>query len=151
MSTDRSRLGFKNEAKSALGWLLQHGFRCTETSDLRVRWESSKVSIEIGHDERDYEVYVSFGRLREKEHFSFRMFLCKFNPSLDKSLGDGMVDTPETVAATVRALARALQIEGQGIIRGDDELFEVMKGVFWWHFHPEMLDTSDEQSKSDPL
>jgi hypothetical protein len=151
MPRGRSRLGFKKEANVALRWLEPHGFKCTEANDLCVRFESGKVFIEMIHGVRDYEVYISFGRLAKEEEFSFQLFLCKFNPALEKSLGDRMVDTPETVAATVKALADAFQSEGHGIFRGDDELFDLMKGVFWWHFHPKALKASDEQSNSDPL
>jgi hypothetical protein len=77
--------------------------------------------------------------LGTQERYYFQLFLKLVNPALEKSLGDRMVDTPETVAATVRAVANALQSEGQGIIKGDDEVFERMKDVRWWHFFPEAL------------
>jgi hypothetical protein len=91
------------------------------------------------HGLHDCEVHISFGRVGTQERYSFQLFLQSVNPALEKSLGDRMVDTPETVAATVSAVAKTLQVEGQGIIKGDDEVFERMKEVRWWHFRPEAL------------
>jgi hypothetical protein len=105
--------------------------------DLGVRYESAKVYIEMIHGLHDCEVYISFGRLKLQERFSFSFFLKLVNPTLEKSLGDRMVDTPDTVAATVSALASALQSEGKAIIEGADELFERMKHIHWWDFPDE--------------
>ena len=141
MTQIRSGLRFGEEAKSALAFLVKdHGFSCVTASDLHVRYESTKVYIEMHHGFRDYEVHIIFGRLETHERYSFELFLQLVNPALDKSLGDRMVDTPETVAATVSAVANALRSEGQGIIKGEDEVFERMKDVFWWHFCPEALE-----------
>ena len=136
----RSDLHFREEAKDALAFLVkEHGFSCVTASDLRVRYESKIVYIEMLHGLHDSEVYINFGRLSGQEEYCFTLFLKLVNPALEKSLGNRMVDTPETVAATVNAVAKALQSEGQGIIKGDDGAFERMKDVRWWHFCPEAL------------
>jgi hypothetical protein len=140
MTRARSDLRFREEAQNALAFLVKdHGFSCVTASDLRVRYESKKVYIEMLHGLQDCEVHVKFGRLSRQEGYSFTLFLKLVNPILEKRLGDRMVDTPETVAVTVRAVAEALQSEGQGIIKGDDEVFERMKDVRWWDFCPEAL------------
>lgn len=140
MTQARSDLHFRGEAQNALAFLVKdHGFSCVAASDLRVRYESNKVYIDMLHGLQDCEVHINFGRLGRQEEYSFTLFLKSVNPALEKSLGDRMVDTPETVAATVRAVAEALQSEGQEIIKGDDKVFERMKDVRWWHFCPEAL------------
>ena len=142
---DRRGAGrLREAARDALKFLKGQGFTCVDASDLDVRYESSKVYIEMIHGLRDCEVYINFGRLKTKERMSFSLFLRLVNPTLEKSLGDRMVDTPDTIAATANALAKALQSEGQGIINGEDELFERMKDVRWWHFDPEALGKGDK-------
>src|SRR5262245_52094671 len=140
MSQDRTELRFGEQAQSALIFLVRdYGFRCVGATDLSVRYESSKVFIEMNHGLHDCEVYIAFGRLHRDELLSFTLFLKLTNPNLEKCLGDRMVDKPDTVAATVAALANALQSEGQGIIKGNDDVFDRMKNVFWWHFWPQAL------------
>jgi hypothetical protein len=145
MSQARSDMQFRKHAQNALEFLVKdHAFTCVGASDLQVRYESSKVYIEMIHGLHDCEVYISFGRLNSQESFSFTLFLRLVNPTFEKSLGDRMVNTPETVAATVNAVAKSLQSEGQGIIKGDDEVFERMKDVHWWDFDPEALGKGNE-------
>jgi hypothetical protein len=140
MSQHRSEFRFRESAQNALGFLIKdYGFTCVKACDLRVRYESNKVYIEMIHGLHDCEVYISFGRLTTQEAFSFTLFLKLVNPNLEKSLGDRMVNTPETVMATVNSLAQVLQSEGQGIIKGDDKVFVRMKDVRWWDFFPEAL------------
>ncbi len=136
----RSDLRFQEEAVNALAFLVaDHGFSRVTANDLRVRYESKAVYIELLHGLNDCEVYISFGRLDRREVYSFTLFLKLVNPDLEKSLGDRMASTPEAVAATVAALTQALRSEGQGIITGDDAIFERMKDVRWWHFYPAAL------------
>ena len=131
MSEARSEMQFREGAQDALEFLKDQGFTCVGATERRVRYESSKV-------------YIDFGRLKTEERFNFTLFLRLVNPTLEKSLGDRMVDTPDTIAATANALAKALQSEGQGIIKGEDEVFERMKDVHWWDFDPEALGKSNE-------
>ena len=144
MSQARSEMQFREKAQKALELLKDKGFTCVLASERRVRYESSKVYIEMIHGLHDCEVYIDFGRLNTEERFYFPMFLRMVNPTLEKSLGDRMVDTPDTIAATTNALAKALQSEGQGIIKGEDEVFERMKDVHWWDFDPEALGKGNE-------
>lgn len=140
MFEDRSEYRFREAAQDALGFLIKdHGFTCADASDLQVTYVSDKVHIDMNHGLHDCEVYISFGRVDRHESFSLQLFLKLVNPTLEKSLGDRMVDKPETVATTAKALARALQLEGQAIIKGDDEVFERIKPIRFWHFWPEAL------------
>ena len=141
MTQASSDLRFCEAAQNALAFLVEdHGFSTVAASELRVRYESKTVYIEMLHGLRDCEVHINFGRLDRQEEYSFTLFLELVNPAVEKSLGDRMVNTPDTVAATVDAVAKALQSEGQGIIKGVDELFERMRDVRWWHFCPEALE-----------
>lgn len=140
MNQIRSELRFCEEAQAALKFLAKDGFECIAASERQVRYESAKVYIEILHGFHDFEVHIVFGRMEKQERYSFELFLKSVNPALEKTLGDRMADTPETVAATVRAVSLALQSDGQEIIIGDDDVFECMKDVRWWQFCPEALE-----------
>ena len=144
MSETRSQMQFREKAQNALEFLTYQGFTCVDASELRVRYESSKVYIEMCHGLHDCEVFIDFGRLNTEDSFNFTLFLRLVNSTLEKRLGDRMVDTPETIAVTANALAKALQSEGQGIIKGEDEVFERMKDVHWWDFDAEALDKGNE-------
>jgi hypothetical protein len=139
MSQARSEMEFREKAMNAFEFLKDHGFTCVDASERRVRYESSKVYIEMCHGLHDCEVFIDFGRLNTDDRFNFTLFLRLVNPALEKNLGDRMVDTPDTISATANALAKALQSEGQGIIKGEDDIFERMKDVHWWDFCPEMF------------
>jgi hypothetical protein len=137
MMDHRSDLAFKEEAQRELEFLIKdHAFACVKACDSEVRFESKKVFIELDHEVRDREVHMLFGRLNRQEDFDLALFLQSVNPALRKTLGDTMVDLPEKVTTAVKALANALRSEGQGIINGDDEIFERMKNVHEWDFFP---------------
>jgi hypothetical protein len=131
---------FQAKAQSAFDFLAQEfGYACVLASHRELRYESAKVYLRILHSPRDYELSITFGRLNKDERFYFSMFLDLVNPELRKTFGYGIADTPDAVAAAVKSLAAALRSDGMGIITGDDALFDRMKDVRWWHFHPEML------------
>ncbi|HEX3151692.1 MAG TPA: hypothetical protein VHR66_26710 [Gemmataceae bacterium] len=82
---------------------------------------------------------ITFGRLAANETIYFSAFLELANPAREKSLGSRIADTHEAIAKAADGLAKALQSEGELIITGNDELYDLMKQVRFWHFHPEYL------------
>lgn len=140
MSQSRKDIHFSEAARNALAFLAKdYCFSVVTVSDRRVRYESDTVFIEMLYGLRDCEIYIEFGRLKKQESYSFTLFLRLVNPDLEKCMGDRMANSPETIAATVNALVKALRSEGQGIIEGDCDIFERMKDVRWWDFCPEAL------------
>jgi hypothetical protein len=145
MSPDRSMYRFRTSARQALDFLLGEGYSCTCESDVRVRYESDAVHVEMNHGIRDGEVSISFGRLNTDERFSFVLFLELTNPVIEKGMEKGgmgvwIADTPDMVATIANSLGLALQSEGKGIIKGAPDIFDRMKSVRWWHLYPEALE-----------
>ena len=54
-------------------------------------------------------------------------------------MGDRIAYELDKVQTDLIALARALQSEGQAILKGEDSIFERMKDVRWWDFQPDAL------------
>jgi hypothetical protein len=133
------RFDFAEDAYAAFVFLNEYGFSCVSTSSNGVRYESEWVYLEIAYEERDGEVFVSFGRTSQNEKFSFTLFLRLVNSDLDKQLGERLADSPEAIRESLTKLAEALKTEGQPIIDGDDAVFDRMKSVRWWDFRPDAL------------
>jgi hypothetical protein len=131
---------FPEIVREHFGFLTMCGFSLKPGSRTKVRYESSKVHIEISRGEQDGEVAISFGRITPKEEFSFTLFLRKENPILEKQMGERLANTPEEIRECIIKLGDALQREGVEILRGNDALFEKMKEVRWWHFQRDVTD-----------
>ena len=133
-------INFAEEAKSCFKFLSQgHNFQCTSETPNRVRYESRDVFVEIYYGSRDGEVAIEFGRLNEKEKFSFTLFLRMVNPTLERKMGNRIAWNIESLRRDLSALANALRSEGLPIINNDDEVIDRMKDVRWWHFRPTAL------------
>lgn len=140
MSEEGKTINFLEEARSAFEFLIEnYGFRGVAATSHKVRYESKTVFIEIGYGSYDCEVAIEFGRLERDETFSFTGFLRLVNPQLEKQMGDRIAYELDKVRTDLIALARALQSEGQAILKGEDSIFERMKDVRWWDFEPEAL------------
>ena len=130
---------FAETVQKEFAFLLEHGFSCVYRSPTKVRYESKMVYIEVFHSERDGEIGISFGRLHEKEAFSFTLFLRLVNSALERALGERLASNAEQVRQCVIGLAHALRSRGGPIISGQDWIFERMKNVRWWDFEPDAL------------
>lgn len=140
---------FPEIVRDHFAFMERHSFALTSSSKTKVRYESTKVYVEVSHGEQDGEVAISFGRLAAKEEFSFTLFLRKKNPVLEKKMGERLAATPDEIRECVIKLGDALQREGAEILRGRDGPFEEMKDVRWWHFQPEALKKSSEHRPLD--
>ena len=104
-----------------------------------MKYESNKVYVEIFYSELGGEIGIEFGRFSKEECFSFTLFLRSVNPSLEKRMGDMLTSTAPEIQSCIDKLARALKSEGEGIITGDDAVFEKMTNIRWWDFQPDAL------------
>jgi hypothetical protein len=136
---NEQKIRFSEQAKSVFSFLENDGFKRVLESDTKVRFESSKVFVEICYGERDGEVFLSFGRIIKNEKFSFTLFLRKKNPSFEKDLGERLAYDMNEAQECLVKLAHALKTEGAPIISGEDLVFERMKSVRWWDFEPDAL------------
>jgi hypothetical protein len=140
METKREKLYFALETKKQFYFLVERfGFTCVDSSLTLVRFESKKVSIDVRHGLRDYNVEMNFGRLARKEEFSFLFFLMRTNLEFGKSFSAMFATNHDQVKEQLKKLADALLAHGIGIINGDDKIFDAMINVRWWDFHPEAL------------
>jgi hypothetical protein len=130
---------FADETQRAFAFLASNGFSCVSSSLSTVRYESSSVYVEVCHNEREGEVAISFGRLAEKEEFSFTLFLRLVNPKLERELGERLAGSVEELRECLAKLSMALQQEGRSILSGEQLVFERMKQVRWWDFQPDAL------------
>lgn len=143
MSTpDPAKFGFAETVERQFAFLLEHGFALVFTSPTKVRYESKKVYIEVSHSDSDGEVAISFGRLKEKEEFSFTLFLRLVDSTLERALGERLAYNADQVHHCVVGLANALKSRGWPIISGQDWIFERMKNLRWWDFQPDALKDS---------
>jgi len=114
----------------------EHRFRCTKAEPDWVRYESTKVFIDILYSITgplaDHAVLIMFGRLgRVGEDLAFSDFLFRLNPQFIKSLGEMIVWKPEQLGDLVERLAHALQSHGSDILQGKEEIFEMMQKCHW--------------------
>ena len=130
---------FSDEVQIIFAFLKNNHFISVSGSSSKVRYESQKVYIEITHGEWDGEVAISFGRLGQNEEFSFTLFLRLVNPDLEKFLGERLAYQPDQISNCLLKLADALKTDGNSIIIGDDQVFDKMKDVRWWHFQPSAI------------
>jgi hypothetical protein len=137
---DAAMFGFAEIVQKEFGFLLEHGFACVSASPTKVRYESKMVYIEISYSDSDGEVAISFGRLKEKEEFSFTLFLRLVDSALERALGERLAYNADQVRRCVVGLANALKSRGWPIISGQDWIFERMKNVRWWDFQPDALE-----------
>ena len=82
------------------------------------------------HGIQDFKVHIYFGRIGTNEQYSFELFepfLQSVNPGLEKSLGDRMVYSPESVSTTVNAVAIKLSRP-----KGKESLREMMRFLNDW-------------------
>lgn len=145
MQDDDVTAAFPNDTRRAFAFVERHGFSCVLASSSRVRYESSCVFVEIRHSDHDGEVEISFGRLPNGEEHSFTLFLRLVNPKLEIALGERLVENRQQLIACLDKLSGALQLEGQPILAGDEQVFERMRQVRWWHFQPDAV-KSEPQS-----
>jgi hypothetical protein len=136
---DPATFGFAETVQRQFDFLLEHGFARVFTSPTKVRYESKKVYIEISRSDWDGEVAISFGRLKEKEEFSFTLFLRLVDSTLERTLGERLAYNADQVRHCVVGLANALKSRGWPIISGQDWIFERMKNLRWWDFQPDAL------------
>ncbi len=130
---------FADETQRAFAFLVSEGFSCVSSSSAKVRYESSCVYVELRHSERDGEIMIAFGRLAKNEEFSFTLYLRLVNPTLERKLGEWLVENREQLRECLARLSVALQGEGRPILAGDQLSFERMKRVRWWDFRPDAL------------
>ncbi len=130
---------FAEEAQRAFAFVASFGFSCISSSLSNVRYESGGVYFEVRLSGHDGEVSIYFGRLGKNEEFSFTLFLRLINPTLERALGERLVENREQLDASLKGLSEALRQDGQSILRGDELMFERMKHVRWWDFQPEAL------------
>lgn len=136
---DNSMFRFSEAVHTEFAFLEEHGFSCISASPAKVRYESEKVYIEVSHGAHDGEVSISFGRMKDREEFSFTLFLRLTDPTFEKALGERLANNADEVRDCVRKLAETLRTRGQPIIAGQDWIFERMKDVRWWDFDPGAL------------
>jgi hypothetical protein len=135
----RQSLGFPREAESQFAFLVNEcGYALTFRSDTGVRYESTKVWIDVFHGAYDYEVGINFGRRAKEESFSFLLF-CRLMKVQSVTSIELISDDKMRVKELLSILSKALAKEGAKIVSGDDATFEKMKSVRWWHFRPEAL------------
>jgi hypothetical protein len=139
---DAVMFGFAETVQKEFGFLLKHGFTCVYTAPTKVRYESKIVYIEVFHSDRDGEVAILFGRLNEKEEFSFTLFLRLVDSALERGLGERLASNADQVRQCLVGLAHALKTRGWPIISGQEWIFERMKNVRWWDFDPDALKDS---------
>jgi hypothetical protein len=137
---DRDRLNFESAVLQNFEYLeREYDFRCTERSAFLVRFESSKVFIDVYHGLKDYEVGIGFGRTGIKKRFGFRLFPQRFFPVEETKLGDCVAGTPEKVQQVTKTLSELFSTAGRNVIEEDDATYKVMETVHWWDFRPDAL------------
>jgi hypothetical protein len=140
MNEAPTTVSFPQEVKAVFTHLLDaYAFKCASSTPLKVRYESKSVFIEIVYGPYDCEVAIEFGRLKTDEKLSFTLFLQSVNPALEKQMGDRIAFEPDKVRSDLAALARALEAEGQQILKAENSVFEQSKALRWWHFQPDAL------------
>ena len=139
---DAAMFEFAETVQREFAFLLKEGFACVSTSPTKVRYESKIVYIEVSYSDLDGEVAISFGRLKEKEEFSFTLFLRLVDSALERALGERLAYNTDQVRHCVVGLSNALKSRGWPIISGQDWIFERMKNVRWWDFQPDALKDS---------
>lgn len=133
-------VAFAEEARRAFAFIASFGFSCVSSSSSNVRYESSGVYLEIRFSGHDGEVAIYFGRLGKAEELSFTLFLRLVNPTLERALGEGLVESREQLVESLMGLSEALLSDGQPVLDGDQLVYERMKHVRWWDFQPEALE-----------
>jgi hypothetical protein len=107
---------FEGVARQHFDFLVrENGFQCTAGSESKIRFESRLVFIEIYHGQNDYEVGINFGRIGRDESFSFTLFLRRFFPVVDQTLGERLAETPKGISDLTQAMGEALRTYGQRI------------------------------------
>ena len=110
----------------------RYGFRRTETSSQRVRYESDRVFFNVTTNARD-GVSIDFGRFGEPVASSDTK-----NESLSLETFLGAIRTQEGVYRRdaindLRELALGLEGAGRGLIVGDDNLYRLVRELRFWH------------------
>lgn len=122
-------IGLKTQAKQHFEFLvLERGYRCTQSTPYRVRFESPTTFIALVYDgNRSYELDLLVGKAGSESSgnpsFSIAEILRLRQAPEAKQLSQIQVTSAEVLASFVQQLARALRTYGEDFIVGNEKSF----------------------------
>jgi len=125
--TDRSLLRFADEVKVHFAFLEPLGFCCTHSETTLVRFESSKLAINIYHGLQSYEISLEIECPQTLDTYSYGALLRLVDSEQAKQYRDYATHTVEGVAEGVRQLAERFRKCVDVGILNDSKLFSRLK------------------------
>lgn len=128
---DRWKLGFKEAVLKGFEYLGSYGLQCVEADVTYVRYDSSKVFVNVYHGRGSYELNVEIGRHdgpRKDSPFALDAVLgWKRAPErklLNRENALFQSDTREGVQERIPQMAALFRKYGDSLLRGDEEAFK---------------------------
>ena len=126
--TDRSFLRFPDEAKTQFAFLETQGFHCVHSEATLVRFESSRLAINIYHGRQSYEIGLEIESLvSPTDRYSFSTLLHLIDQELAKHYRSFSAHSVQGVSDGVRQLAESLKRCLAVDILNDKQLFPRLK------------------------
>lgn len=117
---------FTDIVQSHFSYLItDHGFECEVESERRVVYRTGSVILQVGYGERG-DIGMNFDRTPPTWHYPFSFYLRVFCPDEEAKLGECVARSKLEMDIQLRKLANLLKQVGQPIIRGDQQMFQVL-------------------------
>jgi hypothetical protein len=152
----REKLGFKDAVLSSFKFLRDLRFRPVQREMTFVRYESSKVFVNVYHGRASFEMGVEIGRLSQADE---RLTLSSIVAlaGAEKAEGFGrhvmfQVSSREGVQQFVPKLAALVQKYGPPFLRGDDDAYcEALKArALAWAQYQKQVTIDQSREKAEP-
>ena len=130
---ERSKLGFMDAVLSSFGFLSNLGFRAVERDITFVRYESSRVFVNVYHGRGSFELGVEVGRLRKaSEKVTLHEIIAWVGAGQAEGFGQHVtfqVSTREGVQEFVPKLAGLVQKYGIPLLKADAAAYREIHAV----------------------
>jgi hypothetical protein len=137
---------FESLAHEAMDFLVtESSFRCVSSARRLVRYESSLVFVEVGHEDHDSEVYARVGRLgapgllpeQSTERIDLSLFLAVADPegykTLHRDVPYSCAQHEEEIQKVLTRFAHGLRAHGIGLLTADPKTYAKARELRFWH------------------
>ena len=129
-ATGRNELRFDETVIREFDFLQHYGFKCVQREVTRVRYESSRVYVNVYHGRGSYELNVEVGRLEGPDTsyvYDLDMILgwagAQERKLLERTTPLFQAETAETVREAIFKMSRLFNKYASALLRGDESAF----------------------------